>query len=368
MAVFITVFIKLPQEWWIHIAQLDFTEFIADHPSLWYVLAGLVGRWRGVLAVPLPSPYADWPFTVDVDRHLPALPEPTVPERFWSAVLIERSYCGADQRDLRPGSARRKPAMWASPSASCSWCSTQVTQFLRRRGRSWSTRPRSSRDAGDQHRHRHRRCSAPATRPRVEHLFFVVLLSLLIASSTGSEPPATDVARARPIATARAQGKPDPMPEPEPAPTLTGADGSTHFFERRTGRRSWRRRSRCHRSGWRHRHRRTLPKRSSTPADQTQIVVSSFVEHNGERAWQSTQWSRSCSDRGLRADRSTARARLCRHVRADVHRQPRRVQPAARPGRRCLPLFDDHGHRRFRRHRGRDDGARITVMLQMRPT
>ena len=32
MAAFIWIFIKLPQEWWIHVAQLDFTEFMDDHP------------------------------------------------------------------------------------------------------------------------------------------------------------------------------------------------------------------------------------------------------------------------------------------------------------------------------------------------
>ena len=31
MAAFIWIFVKLPQEWWIHIAKLDFTEFMADH-------------------------------------------------------------------------------------------------------------------------------------------------------------------------------------------------------------------------------------------------------------------------------------------------------------------------------------------------
>ena len=92
MAVFITVFIKFPQEWWIHIAQLDFTEFMADHPYLWFVLAGLVVAagvvyWRFRSRLPV----TDWAFTVDVDRHLPELPaEPTVPERFWSAVLVEK--------------------------------------------------------------------------------------------------------------------------------------------------------------------------------------------------------------------------------------------------------------------------------------
>ena len=32
VAAFIWVFIKLPQEWWIHVAQLDFTEFLANNP------------------------------------------------------------------------------------------------------------------------------------------------------------------------------------------------------------------------------------------------------------------------------------------------------------------------------------------------
>jgi hypothetical protein len=30
-AAVIWIFVKLPQEWWIHVAQLDFTEFVADH-------------------------------------------------------------------------------------------------------------------------------------------------------------------------------------------------------------------------------------------------------------------------------------------------------------------------------------------------
>ena len=29
----IWVFIKLPQEWWIHIAQLDMTDFIKEHAA-----------------------------------------------------------------------------------------------------------------------------------------------------------------------------------------------------------------------------------------------------------------------------------------------------------------------------------------------
>lgn len=33
-AAFIWIFIKLPQEWWIHVAQLDMTDFLRAHPTL----------------------------------------------------------------------------------------------------------------------------------------------------------------------------------------------------------------------------------------------------------------------------------------------------------------------------------------------
>jgi hypothetical protein len=40
----IWIFIKLPQEYWIHIAKLDTTELIADSPIIgWLGLAGIVG-------------------------------------------------------------------------------------------------------------------------------------------------------------------------------------------------------------------------------------------------------------------------------------------------------------------------------------
>ena len=68
----IWVVIKLPQEWWIHVAQLDFTDefgkLVDAHPWVWGVLAVLavvlvvVGR-RVVRRLPP----ADWPFTVDAD-------------------------------------------------------------------------------------------------------------------------------------------------------------------------------------------------------------------------------------------------------------------------------------------------------------
>ncbi len=41
LAAFIWIFIKLPQEYWIHVAQLDFTETVRDHP--WFGVAIVVG-------------------------------------------------------------------------------------------------------------------------------------------------------------------------------------------------------------------------------------------------------------------------------------------------------------------------------------
>ena len=92
IAAAIWIVIKLPQEWWIHVAQLDFTEFMADHPWMWIVLGVAVAAAAVVLFVErrrIPRP--DWPFTVDVDRHLAiAVPAPDEHEPFWSPVLAEK--------------------------------------------------------------------------------------------------------------------------------------------------------------------------------------------------------------------------------------------------------------------------------------
>jgi hypothetical protein len=214
MAVFITVFIKLPQEWWIHIAQLDFTEFMADHPYLWFVLAGLVvaagvvyWRYRSRL------PVADWAFTVDVDRHLPELPAgPPVPERFWSPVLIEKvvllALISVIFAQVLPD-VRASNLGVAIGVALLVVLNASVSQFLRSRGRSWSTSAQefaamlvintgivtldSILGRGNE-------------TPALSTLFFVLLLSLLIALfdrfRATREP---DVARTRPITTALAQ-------------------------------------------------------------------------------------------------------------------------------------------------------------------
>ena len=90
LAAFIWIFIKLPQEWWIHVAQLDATDAIKESvfgvdPSTpwpealaaapWVVvgvvvaiLVAVVVVWRVV--VPRLPP-ADHPFTFDADAHQP---------------------------------------------------------------------------------------------------------------------------------------------------------------------------------------------------------------------------------------------------------------------------------------------------------
>jgi hypothetical protein len=111
-AAFIWIFIKLPQEYWIHVAQLDTTDFIkerifgvpTDTPwsvifadNLWvFALAAVVGllifaavRW---LRKRLPKP--DWPFSPASDAHLAASGADTTGARsmgsIWDRYLIEK--------------------------------------------------------------------------------------------------------------------------------------------------------------------------------------------------------------------------------------------------------------------------------------
>ena len=73
VAAAIWVFVKLPQEWWIHIAQLDFTDAVADHA--WFgplVLAGLAVLALVVWFVVRPrTAPPDWPLRLAADP-LPA--------------------------------------------------------------------------------------------------------------------------------------------------------------------------------------------------------------------------------------------------------------------------------------------------------
>jgi hypothetical protein len=69
IAAFIWIFIKLPQEWWIHVAELDFTDFAGAHSWVWptvaiLVLAVVVGGWW---AIRYRLPGRDWRLRVMAD-------------------------------------------------------------------------------------------------------------------------------------------------------------------------------------------------------------------------------------------------------------------------------------------------------------
>ena len=80
----IWVGIKVPQEYWIHIAQLDVTDMLGEHPWLWPILgvvaaagAAAAKAWSKTL------PPTEWPMSLAVDAHpttvltTPADPTPT---------------------------------------------------------------------------------------------------------------------------------------------------------------------------------------------------------------------------------------------------------------------------------------------------
>jgi len=105
LAAFIWIFIKLPQEWWIHVAQNDFTDFMketvfgVDGTDSWadafgnrpFVLLAILAAIAAIVFVGLrlrkrlrPT---DWSFRVDVDQPTPAIDipdaDPHVPSMQW---------------------------------------------------------------------------------------------------------------------------------------------------------------------------------------------------------------------------------------------------------------------------------------------
>jgi hypothetical protein len=77
-AAFIWIFIKLPQEWWIHIAQLDTTDLLRAHPWLGVLaavaLVGLVVLFRRVVLPRMPAP--DYAWRIEADPIPAAVADP----------------------------------------------------------------------------------------------------------------------------------------------------------------------------------------------------------------------------------------------------------------------------------------------------
>jgi hypothetical protein len=86
IAAAIWIFIKLPQEWWIHIAQLDFTNTVREHTEL-FIGLGLLALVLAVVAVfvlrgRVPPP--DWGYRFAAD---PVAPELATAEARYSSRL-----------------------------------------------------------------------------------------------------------------------------------------------------------------------------------------------------------------------------------------------------------------------------------------
>lgn len=104
-AAFIWIFIKLPQEWWIHIAQLDFTDFMKEDvfgvavdtswgealsQNLWFVallIAVAVGVGIGINRLRKDLPEPDYSFGFDVDRTQDHHKITAPPDPAWQPVI-----------------------------------------------------------------------------------------------------------------------------------------------------------------------------------------------------------------------------------------------------------------------------------------
>jgi hypothetical protein len=140
LAAAIWIFIKLPQEWWIHIAQNDFTDFMSDYPFMWAVLgAAVVGAATLLWTKRNQIPSTDWPFTL---RPVPA---PVVDNdrraRILDAVLVEKvvllALLGVIFAQILPNLQSSDLGIGIG-IAILVVLNAAVTEWLRRRGRSWS--------------------------------------------------------------------------------------------------------------------------------------------------------------------------------------------------------------------------------------
>lgn len=157
IAAFIWVVIKLPQEWWIHIAQNDFTDFMKETvfgvqaTDSWgegltnrpLVTLAIVAALAGAVAVAVVAfrraPEPDWSFTFDVDKPVPTVDAP--PQRpLWLAPpfaekllllgLIAAIYANVLEVDATL-------VQMVVASALLIAVSIGVSEFLGRRGVEW---------------------------------------------------------------------------------------------------------------------------------------------------------------------------------------------------------------------------------------
>jgi hypothetical protein len=165
LAAFIWIFIKLPQEWWLHVAQLDFTDFMkrdvlgttpetpwgeALSQNWWFVILmavviGLLVFAAKQLWPRLPAP--DWSFSFAVDTHLDRSGAVDADERTawdWSQVIEKvalTSLVTIIFAQLVP-SNDASPLQLTIAVAVLIVSSSAVSLWMARRGVSWTTTAR----------------------------------------------------------------------------------------------------------------------------------------------------------------------------------------------------------------------------------
>ena len=162
LAAFIWIFVKLPQEWWIHVAQLDFTDFMKEDvfgvtvdtswgdaigENLWFiglllvlvVVVAMIVRWALRTA---PAP--DWPVSVDVDRHPESTRVSAVPQevhvREWDLLekVLLTSLIAVIFGQVIPNTESTPLQMTITVSIIVV-ANAVVSLWMTRRGRSWET-------------------------------------------------------------------------------------------------------------------------------------------------------------------------------------------------------------------------------------
>lgn len=163
LAAFIWVWIKLPQEWWLHVAQLDFTDLVKQYvfgvprdapwlsalrsrplALLWFLVAGLA-IVRVTRAAARRLSFAEWPATLAADTqnaHMgwPTPPSRTRPTPFFGWAFAEKvllvSLVVTIFVQILPGAGPRLPEVWLG-AASIVTATAFISQTLARRGVTW---------------------------------------------------------------------------------------------------------------------------------------------------------------------------------------------------------------------------------------
>ncbi len=162
MAAFIWIFIKLPQEWWLHIAKLDFTDFMKEDvfgvtaetswgdaisENLWFIglmVVLLIAVVLIVRAALRAAPPPDWAVSVDVDAHSVSTnvdAEPVASKLFGMDLLekvVLTSLISIIFAQILPGTDAT-PVQITFAVAFVVVANAAVSQWLASRGHSWTS-------------------------------------------------------------------------------------------------------------------------------------------------------------------------------------------------------------------------------------